>query len=584
MKENDKCYETIAQLIDSGEYETALEQLHTVTGNGQTCDDTSAVLEAELYSRQGNREAMFHSIRRGLEYNAKNYELYYILGGYYLEQNPRQAFLCFENAEFYCEDEADLAVVREAKEQLLRSGVRVPGVSIVILSYNIKDKMPLCLDSIRNTTPETAREIIVVDNASTDGVTDYLRRQTDICLIENRENKGFPVGCNQGIKASDPWNDIFLLNNDTIVTPNAIFWLRMGLYETGATGAAGSVSNCVTNYQQIVERYKTVEEYISYGVRNNIPMEYPYEKRLRLIGFALMIKRTALDQIGLLDERFSPGNFEDDDISLRLLSAGYDLLLCKNSFVFHFGSQGFAKNPERYRELLRKNGEKFKEKWGLQLSYYSYERREVVALMKDSLRENMTILEIGCGLGATLGYIRNTFPSCHCQVYGIELDPTVARIAKSYIPTIEQGNIEELEPDFPEQFFDCIIFADVLEHLREPQKTLEKIRKYLKPSGMILASIPNLMHYSVILELLRGRFSYQDSGILDRTHLRFFTQNEILALFRNSGYEVQRVTATALQERLQKPDQLLYDALLKLPGIADSQQFQIYQYLVRAGL
>ena len=86
-------------------------------------------------------------------------------------------------------------------------------------------------------------EIIVVDNGSKDGSVEWLRQQPDIILVENKENMGFPGGCNQGIKASSKGADIFLLNNDTMLPENALFWLRMGLYDRDENGAAGSVSN-----------------------------------------------------------------------------------------------------------------------------------------------------------------------------------------------------------------------------------------------------------------------------------------------------------------------------------------------------
>ena len=84
-----------------------------------------------------------------------------------------------------------------------------------------------CIESLRSNLLSDSYEIIVVDNASTDGVTSWLEMQPDIKLIKSDVNLGFPKGCNVGINASTPDNDIFLLNNDTRITPNALFWLRM---------------------------------------------------------------------------------------------------------------------------------------------------------------------------------------------------------------------------------------------------------------------------------------------------------------------------------------------------------------------
>ena len=202
----------------------------------------------------------------------------------YRSKNVNQCWLCYDNAIYHYE-----------KEQLLQNegrpfseGEREPGAekkvqepfveecrremevleespdfavekaAIVMLSYNHGDITKACIESIRcNNSPDTY-ELIVVDNASSDGILDWLRKQQDIKLIENEVNQGFPYGCNQGIALAGNKSDIFLLNNDTIVPENAIFWLRMGLYEHDKIGAVGSVSNNVVNYQQVPGQYETV--------------------------------------------------------------------------------------------------------------------------------------------------------------------------------------------------------------------------------------------------------------------------------------------------------------------------------------
>ena len=211
-------------------------------------------------------------------------------------------------------------------------GIKVRRSSIVILSYNSLSYTKLCIESIRKTTSEMAREIIVVDNASTDGSVEWLREQEDIVLIENSENMGFPRGCNQGIEASFADTDIFLLNSDTILSVNALFWLRMGLYSAKENGMVGSVSNNARD-QIGVRGVDDISELLTFGEKNNVPMRFPYEARLTLIGFALLIKREVIDRIGVLDERFSPGNYEDTDYCLRAVNAGYRNILCKNSFI-----------------------------------------------------------------------------------------------------------------------------------------------------------------------------------------------------------------------------------------------------------
>ena len=130
--------------------------------------------------------------------------------------------------------------------------------------------------------------------------------------------------------------------------------------------------------------------------------------------------------------------------------------------------------------------------------------------------------------------------------------------------------------------FDYVIFADVLEHLINPEAVLKKIRDYLKPSGYVLASIPNIMHYSVILELLKGNFTYQDSGILDKTHMRFFTLKEIEKMFNRCGYRIVSINASYNEENLQEEDNKLLEKIIALPNVADQSNFHVYQYLIKA--
>lgn len=573
-------YEQISELINTGDFCAARDLITQEKQSSDSYNDILAILDAEVCFHFNDQAAAFDCISKGLQYNYQNYELYYMLGRYYLERNPKQAYLCYENAEYYCAQADDRAFLSQQKELLTSSGVSVPPVSVVICSYNEKEKMQLCLDSLRASVSDSMCEIVVIDNASTDGVTEYLRQQSDIKVAFNTTNVGFPAGSNQGIKLSDPYNDILLLNNDTVVMPNSIFWLRMGLYENDTIGATGSVTNSAGNYQNISLEFENPEEYVTYAATHNIPLRLPYEKKLRLIGFAMMLKRRVLDSIGLLDERFSPGNCEDDDISYRILSADYQLLLCKNSFIYHWGNSGFGKNTENFCNVLETNIDKFHQKWGFDIRYYCNERRDLASFIHEASDTPLHILEVGCGLGATLGYLQNTYPNA--SVYGIELMENIAQLGKNFIPTIIPGNIETMTLDYPLDYFDYIIFGDVLEHLHDPQSILAKIKKYLKPNGCVLASIPNIMHYTVLLDLLSGSFTRTDSGLLDRTHLNFFTLKEIYRMFEASGYRVTKTNDVTVICDLPDSYQKLYDSLLALPGIAQKEQFEAFQYLIKA--
>lgn len=396
-------YVKLKEYVNSENWEMAHQELEQILE--EEMDDVTAILASAVYFHEGDLNRAYKSISKGLAYNYANSELYFMLGNYYEHKNVNQAWLCYENAEFYCEDEEDLKIIRQRKKEIeLCEEWNVQKVSIVILSYNLAEVCRQCVESIRKNNLYSSYEIVVVDNASTDGITEWLKAQRDIKLICNKENKGFPYGCNQGIKICEPENDILLLNNDTIISPNSIFWLRMGLYEEAKVGATGSVSNFVFNNQRIDKRFDTFEEYLQYAIKHNIPMKNPYEKKVWLAGFAMLIKRTALDSVGLLDINFSPGDYEDNDIGIRLQLAGWKLVLCHNSFIFHYGS-GNGSNHGVWNEVERRNRELFKNKWGFDIQYYTNSRTELIDFIDKKKEDAFQVLEVGCGCGATLARI-----------------------------------------------------------------------------------------------------------------------------------------------------------------------------------
>lgn len=438
----------------------------------------------------------------------------------------------------------------------------------------------MCIESIRLTVPESAREIVVVDNASEDGSLEWLREQTDIVLVENSVNEGFPKGCNQGAMAAQKDNDIFLLNNDTVMVDNSLFWLRMGLYENDEVGATGSVSNYCGNMQQVAEHIKDITMLRDYGRLNNVLVEYPYEAKLFLIGFAMLIKRHVFDKVGFLDERYTPGNFEDNDYGMRILEAGYKNVLCKNSFIIHFGSKSFKKEIKKFVDVSAKNAIKFQEKWGINPNYYFYPRRELVNLIDEPADKSMNILDIGCGCGAMLGYLKGLYPNI--KTYGVEIVENAAGFAKYMCDEILCADVEVLEFPWEEQKFDYVIMGDVLEHLRRPDILLRRLKKHIKRGGQIIVSIPNVKHYTVILPLLlNDEFTYTDAGILDTTHLKMYTATEIKRLISGSGYDIKIMKYTYGNKPNEEIEEIL-DKLLATFDLNNKETFMAYQYIVKA--
>ena len=145
------------------------------------------------------------------------------------------------------------------------------------------------------------------------------------------------------------------------------------------------------------------------------------------------------------------------------------------------------------------------------------------------------VLEFGCASGYMSEVLRDRLGA---SVVGVELDAEAAQLAAVHTERVLVGDTEELdlEAELGGERFDAILFADVLEHLRDPAALLRRARQFVAEGGVVIASIPNIAHASVRLALLGGSFQYREEGLLDAGHLRFFTREGVQDLFESSGY------------------------------------------------
>ncbi len=258
-----------------------------------------------------------------------------------------------------------------------------PLTSIVVLTCNQLSYTKLCLDSLRTHT-DVPYELIVVDNGSTDGTIDYLRCQHDVCLIENDTNRGYAAGCNQGIRQARG-EQIMLLNNDVVVTEGWLARLTKALWSSSNIGMTGPCTNYTGNLQRIEVPYNSLNEMHAFAEhrRNHargsaVPVEVLY-------GFCLLIKRSLIDRIGLLDEQFEVGMFEDTDLCRRSRKAGYRLVVVEDVFVHHFGSQTFRGEGLDMDAIYDKNQRRYCEKWdGMMGSSPNANHNDRAAMSNDS--------------------------------------------------------------------------------------------------------------------------------------------------------------------------------------------------------
>ncbi len=259
-----------------------------------------------------------------------------------------------------------------------------PKISIVVLCYNQLDYTKKCVRSILTKTAYPNYELVLVDNASTDETAEYLKTldasHENIKIVLNTTNRGFAGGNNDGIRTA-AGEYIVLLNNDTVVTRG---WLTGMLkrFLTGEKkiGIVGPVTNSIGNEAMVQAGYSALEDMpaAAYAyTAGHMGMTYPHDGVLAM--FCVMFPRKLTDEIGLLDENYGIGMFEDDDYSIAAQRAGYENLLLEDVFIHHFGSVSFKKleNAE-YRKIFDANRSYFENKWNVKWKMHHY-RPDVAA-------------------------------------------------------------------------------------------------------------------------------------------------------------------------------------------------------------
>ena len=214
--------------------------------------------------------------------------------------------------------------------------------------------------------------------------------------------------------------------------------------------------------------------------------------------------------------------------------------------------------------------------------YFEFARPELLEMIPTSAQQ---VLDVGCGAGALGESLKQRQT---VEVWGIERDAAVAEIADERLDRVLTGDAEQIAAEIAAGSFDCIVCGDVLEHMRQPEEFLKAARRWLKPEGKLIASIPNVRHHSVVSSLLAGNFTYESAGLLDQDHVRFFTRREIEKLFFRTGFDLQQmqiVPGPGYAEWAEAgcPGEVKVGSL-QIGGLApqEAEEFFVYQYLVTA--
>ncbi len=237
-------------------------------------------------------------------------------------------------------------------------------ISIIIPAFNQLEYCRQCVYSVRANT-ERAHRLILVDNGSTDGVSEFFDAVPEAVVVHAPENRGFAGGVNLGLDHAE--GHVLLLNSDTLVPPGWLARLETALLRHSNVGIIGPVSNCAAGAQQVPGPASAeLQAITAYAEELAGTKAGAAREATRLVGFCMMIREAAWQRVGLFDERFGIGNFEDDDYCTRVRRAGWKLAVAEDTFVYHHGGRTFAGmgiEGEKFDALMAENRARYADKW-----------------------------------------------------------------------------------------------------------------------------------------------------------------------------------------------------------------------------
>jgi 2-polyprenyl-3-methyl-5-hydroxy-6-metoxy-1,4-benzoquinol methylase len=203
------------------------------------------------------------------------------------------------------------------------------------------------------------------------------------------------------------------------------------------------------------------------------------------------------------------------------------------------------------------------------------------ALIVEFVGRGKRVLDVGCATGD----LARVLAERGCGVTGIEIDPEAAHQAEKHCERVVVGDVEEVDLSelLGDEAFDVIVFGDTLEHLKNPLRTLDRLKPFLRSEGYLVASIPNVAHGSVRLALIQGKFRYSPLGLLDNTHLRFFTRASVEQLFEDAGFLItglKRTLRGIFDTEIEIEEALIPDEVLEL--VQADLESSTYQFVLAA--
>ena len=414
-------------------------------------------------------------------------------------------------------------------------------------------------------------KVIIVDNNSTDDLYSWAKIH-DISYVKSTSEKswGKHIKMTFDYLSIDPEETVVFMQSYVYPIPGCFDKMEELLVDDCVMSTCLTTTTSLILDKAILKDITNLKSAIKFAEAHKD--DTPYRSKVPNSNI-FMIKYKHLKDIEINENLQSIGGFALS-LSLQLTEKEYKIKMARNTIAIEESEDGKIFNAK----LDKRNADEKLIKDKYKVHYMTSANQFLEKVLDADQDAEFTILDVGCDSGATLIDIKNRHPKCF--TIGVDINPHAIDLAKHFLDKAMTANIETDDLGIEEESIDYILFADVLEHLHDPDMVLRKAHKLLKPNGKILASIPNTMNIFVINQLLHGNFTYQDSGLLDRTHIHLFTFNEIIRTFEANGYKVE--TVNDVQQVKTDEEKKLIDYLMKLNTGVGRFMYEAFQYQVRA--
>ena len=431
-------------------------------------------------------------------------------------------------------------------------------VTILILACDEAELAIRAVESVRNSVGETEIEVVLVDNGSSDGLSEWASTQGDITYVY----------MDNGV---EPWSKV--LNEVINELPITGDFVVMHANQCMAKGCMESLVRNLYSDEMIAMISCPVCEI---GTEFDPKGADHIENVMKVNAGFYMMKKEIYDKIGGYEEKIYSLFEQSFDIALRLIDQGYRLVVDHGTCVYADSVRSLPE-PKATISWANRDTLEIERKWGIHY-FNTHPNMDLIEMLDSDNDEEIRVLDIGCDCGANLFGVKSKYPNA--ITYGCDISEGAVKTAAHFSDRAFVNNIEEESLDIEDGSLDYIMFGDVLEHLHDPAKTLNYIQRFLKPNGRVVASIPNLMHISVMKQILNGDFTYTETGLLDKTHIHMFTYNEIIRMFKSCGYDIECAGQTVVP--ITQEDEALIGKLTELGEGTERFMYETFQYQIRA--